>query len=48
MATRSLRGAFRCSRTTAYGIYVVPELSTVGLTEAQARETGVGYEVSVA
>jgi len=31
-----------------YGIYVVPELSTVGLTEAQARETGVGYEVSVA
>ena len=31
-----------------YGIYAVPEISTVGLTEAQAKETGLGYEVGVA
>jgi NAD(P) transhydrogenase len=31
-----------------YGIYAVPEISTVGLTEVQARATGVAYEVGVA
>jgi NAD(P) transhydrogenase len=31
-----------------YGIYAVPEISTVGLTEAQARENRIGYEVGVA
>jgi NAD(P) transhydrogenase len=31
-----------------YGIYAVPEISTVGLTEAQAREQSIGYEVGIA
>ena len=31
-----------------YGIYAVPEISTVGLTELQARESGFGYEVGIA
>jgi NAD(P) transhydrogenase len=31
-----------------YGIYAVPEISTVGLTEAQARERGIPYEVGIA
>jgi NAD(P) transhydrogenase len=31
-----------------YGIYAVPEISTVGLTEAQAREKGIAYEVGIA
>ena len=31
-----------------YGIYAVPEISTVGLTEEQAREKGLAYEVGVA
>lgn len=31
-----------------YGIYAVPEISTVGLTEAQVREQGLAYEVGVA
>jgi NAD(P) transhydrogenase len=31
-----------------YGIYSVPELSTVGLTEEQAREKGIAYETGVA
>jgi NAD(P) transhydrogenase len=31
-----------------YGIYAVPEISTVGLTEAQAREKGIPFEVGVA
>ena len=31
-----------------YGIYAVPEISTVGLTEVQAREKHIGYEVGIA
>jgi NAD(P) transhydrogenase len=31
-----------------YGIYSVPEISTIGMTEEQARERGVPYEVGVA
>jgi NAD(P) transhydrogenase len=31
-----------------YGIYAVPEISTVGLTEQQAREKGIPYEVGIA
>jgi len=31
-----------------YGIYAVPEISTVGLSEDQAREKGIGYEVGFA
>jgi NAD(P) transhydrogenase len=31
-----------------YGIYAVPEISTVGMTEAQAREAGVTYEIGTA
>jgi NAD(P) transhydrogenase len=31
-----------------YGIYAVPEISTVGMTEAQAREAGVPYEIGTA
>ena len=31
-----------------YGIYAVPEISTVGLTEAQVREQGIAYEAGIA
>jgi NAD(P) transhydrogenase len=31
-----------------YGIYSVPEISTVGLSEEQVRETGQAYEVGIA
>ncbi len=31
-----------------YGIYSVPEISTVGLTEEQVRERGIGYECGIA
>ncbi|MCB1487822.1 MAG: Si-specific NAD(P)(+) transhydrogenase [Bauldia sp.] len=31
-----------------YGIYAVPEISTVGLTEREARAEGIGYEVGIA
>ncbi len=31
-----------------YGIYAVPEISTVGLTEEQARAKGLAYEVGIA
>lgn len=31
-----------------YGIYAVPEISTVGITEEEARQRGIGYEVGVA
>jgi len=31
-----------------YGIYSVPEISTIGMTEEQARERGIGYECGVA
>ncbi|WP_137149909.1 Si-specific NAD(P)(+) transhydrogenase [Devosia sp. FKR38] len=31
-----------------YGIYAVPEISTVGLTEQQVREQGIAYESGVA
>lgn len=31
-----------------YGIYAVPEISTVGLSEEQVRESGVAYECGVA
>jgi NAD(P) transhydrogenase len=31
-----------------YGIYAVPEISTIGLTEEQAREKGITYECGVA
>ena len=31
-----------------YGIYAVPEISTVGLTEAQVRDKGIAYEVGIA
>jgi NAD(P) transhydrogenase len=31
-----------------YGIYSVPEISTIGLTEEQARERGIAYECGVA
>lgn len=31
-----------------YGIYAVPEISTVGLSEEQARSNGISYEIGVA
>lgn len=31
-----------------YGIYAVPEISTVGLSEERARATGASYEVGIA
>jgi NAD(P) transhydrogenase len=31
-----------------YGIYAVPEISTVGQSEEQVRESGVAYEVGIA
>ena len=31
-----------------YGIYAVPEISTVGLTEEECRAKGIGYEVGIA
>lgn len=31
-----------------YGIYAVPEISTVGMTEEEVRERGIGYECGVA
>lgn len=31
-----------------YGIYAVPEISTVGLTEAQARAQGLRFEIGIA
>jgi len=31
-----------------YGIYAVPEISTVGLNEEEARERGISYEVGIA
>jgi len=31
-----------------YGIYSVPEMSTIGMTEEQVRENGLAYEVGVA
>jgi NAD(P) transhydrogenase len=31
-----------------YGVYAVPELSSVGLSEAQARERGLAYECGIA
>jgi NAD(P) transhydrogenase len=31
-----------------YGIYAVPEMSMIGLTEKEAREKGIAYEVGVA
>jgi NAD(P) transhydrogenase len=31
-----------------YGIYSVPEISTIGMTEEQARERGIAYECGVA
>jgi NAD(P) transhydrogenase len=31
-----------------YGIYAVPEISTVGLNEEEARERGIPYEVGIA
>jgi NAD(P) transhydrogenase len=31
-----------------YGIYAVPEISTVGLSEARAREKGIPFEVGIA
>jgi len=31
-----------------YGIYAVPEISTVGLTEEECRARGIGYEVGIA
>lgn len=31
-----------------FGIYAVPEISMVGLTEAQARENGIGFEIGIA
>ncbi len=34
--------------TFPYGIYAVPEISTVGQSEEQVRESGVAYEVGVA
>jgi NAD(P) transhydrogenase len=34
--------------TFPYGIYAVPEISTVGLSEEQVRQSGVAYECGVA
>jgi NAD(P) transhydrogenase len=31
-----------------YGIYAVPEISTVGISEEEARQRGIGYEVGIA
>jgi NAD(P) transhydrogenase len=31
-----------------YGIYAVPEISTVGMTEEEVRARGIGYECGVA
>ncbi|RUV37672.1 Si-specific NAD(P)(+) transhydrogenase, partial [Mesorhizobium sp. M7A.F.Ca.MR.228.00.0.0] len=34
--------------TFPYGIYAVPEISTVGQSEEQVRESGAAYEIGVA
>jgi NAD(P) transhydrogenase len=34
--------------TFPYGIYAVPEISTVGMTEQQAREKAIAYECGIA
>lgn len=34
--------------TFPYGIYAVPEISTVGLSEEQVRESGIAYECGIA
>lgn len=34
--------------TFPYGIYAVPEISTVGLSEEQVRDSGMGYECGIA
>ena len=34
--------------TFPYGIYAVPEISTVGLSEEQVRQSGVAYECGIA
>jgi len=31
-----------------YGIYAVPEISTIGMTEEEVRDQGIGYEAGVA
>ena len=31
-----------------YGIYAVPEISTVGLTETEVRQKGIAYECGIA
>jgi NAD(P) transhydrogenase len=31
-----------------YGIYAVPEISTIGMTEEELREQGIGYESGIA
>ena len=31
-----------------YGIYAVPEISTIGMTEAEAKRRGIPYEVGIA
>ena len=31
-----------------YGIYAVPEMSTVGMSEQEVREKGIGYECGIA
>jgi len=38
----------RAPKFFPYGIYAVPEISTVGLDEERAREQGLAYEVGIA
>ena len=47
-ATPSACRCRRRRRRFPYGIYAVPEISTVGQSEEQVRESGVAYEVGIA
>jgi len=42
------REAYKPPEFFPYGIYAVPEISTVGMTEEEVREAGIGYECGVA
>lgn len=42
------RDAYKAPEFFPYGIYAVPEMSTVGMTEEEVRDRGIGYECGVA
>jgi NAD(P) transhydrogenase len=42
------RASFKPPEFFPYGIYSVPEMSTVGMTEEEIRERGIGYECGIA